>query len=86
MDQFQFHRTVMIHVVKCLVHEEARTVYRNVKGIPPHHEQGIHLLTDRFVQTINGLTLQFVKAKTHVVWDSRCATLHTVTDAQSLQR
>ena len=57
----------MFNEAEYLVHEEANTVYRSVKGIPPRHEQGMHLLTYRFVQTINGLTIHLVKVQTHVV-------------------
>jgi hypothetical protein len=36
-------RIVMLHTAECFVHDEARTVHRCVKHIPPCHEQDIQL-------------------------------------------
>ncbi len=44
--KMSFH-IVMFHVSECFVHDETNTVDRSVKGIPPCHEQVIHLATWR---------------------------------------
>jgi hypothetical protein len=53
--------------------------YRNVKGIPPHHEQDMYLLSYRFVQVINGwLTRKTLHPRHDMFYHWEITFLHTI--------
>jgi hypothetical protein len=64
---------VIFHVAECFVHDEVITVYRCVKHIPTVHEQGIHLVTRGFRETVNNITItvDLLQTQTQIVQDIR---------------
>ena len=56
-------RIVMLHAAECFVHDEASTVHRCVKRIPPCHEQVMQFATRGFRETVNRLTVQLIQSQ-----------------------
>ncbi len=86
LEKVLFSLIVMFHVAECFVHDEASTVHRYVKRIPPCHEQGMQLPTRGFRETVNRLTVELVQVQAQIAQDRRGSTFHAVADTQSLQR
>ena len=57
------HHIVIFHMTECFVHDEASTVHRFVKHIPPWHEQGMQVTTRRFRETVNRLTVELSRPR-----------------------